>query len=91
MSSMNPKYSSGSKFDEMMKQKRRRRGEKKLLEPEQRCSTCGTEVDDFMVTTLSSGLKICNECYDRTNGNASAINWTHMSIEKIVGAQQEEK
>ena len=76
----NPKCSSGSTFDEMMKQKLRRTREKKFLEPKQRCSTCGTEVDDFMVTTLSTGLKVCNECYDRAGGNASAINWTYVHI-----------
>jgi hypothetical protein len=74
-----------------MKQRLRRTKNKKFLEPEQRCSMCSTEVDEFMVTTLSTGSKICNECYDKTGGNASAINWTYVHVEKIVEAHQEEK
>ena len=90
----NPQYNSNnSTFDEMMKQRMRSRNkkQKKFLEPEHHCRTCGTEVDDFMGTTLPNGLKICNQCYNRTGRNASEITWKYGSIEKILEAQQQEE
>jgi hypothetical protein len=37
------------------------------------------------------GLRCAMSAMIKTGGNASAINWTYVHIEKIVETQQEEK
>jgi hypothetical protein len=33
----------------------------------ERCRVCGKRLDEFETTTLETGYKICNDCYNRTN------------------------